>query len=135
MNKSLPLPQEADRTTTEDIIREWRRAREVRLAEQKIVDQLEKEEKVYKAWLIEVFQSQKYEGMVVDGRITGVADPKEIPVAEDRQAFQAYILETGQLDLLEFRISKSAVEERKNQGVEIPGLGFIETYNLYDRKA
>lgn len=127
-------PEEATRPQTEAIIAAWRAKRAERLEADKVAEELRKQETAFKQWLIQVFLKQQYEGIVLGGRVTGAAK-KIVPTVEDRAQFSQYILDTGALDLLQFRISTSAIAERESEGVAIPGLGHMEVFDLYDRKA
>lgn len=127
-------PEDATRQEVEAVIRAWRSKREERLAAEKISEKLKEEEAQFKDWLVEVFKEQKLEGMIIDGRITG-ANPRDICVVEDREAFVNFLYETKSIDLLQFRLSDSAIFGRLDEGVVVPGIGKMEVYNLFDRKA
>ncbi len=128
------LPIDAPRSLVEQTIVAWRDQRERRLALDKVAAAALKEETELKEWLIAVFRGQKFEGMVIGGRITGVS-PKEVQVVEDREAFINFIYENKAIDLLQFRASQSAIDERIAEGIEVPGTRVEEVYGLYDRKA
>lgn len=127
-------PETATRQEVEGCIKAWREARTQRLELDRKAAVAKKSEDSYKSFLIEAFRQQKLEGMLIDGRVSGLAT-KEIPVVEDKEAFMSYIRETGSLELLQFRLSAPAVAEREEAGVEVPGIGKMETYELFDRKA
>ena len=48
---------------------------------------------------------------------------RESPRIEDDQRFFAYVKRTGQIDLLQRRLSSEAVKERWKAGKEVPGVG------------
>src|SRR5262245_14122771 len=106
---------EANRQDIEEIAVQWRAKRADRLSKQRETDLLEKEEKELKRWLIAAFREQHMEGVIVGGRTTGVNE-KEIPIVEDREALCNYILQTGKLELLQFRLSTTAAEELIGNG-------------------
>lgn len=127
-------PTVATREEVTAAVGEWRRLREERLAADKIAEALKKEENVQKQFILSALIAQKYEGIVLDGRITGVSD-KDQPVVKDRQAFEEYILRNKALHLLQFRISTAAVRELKDNDISVPGVDFETIHDLFDRKA
>ena len=127
-------PEEATREQVEFAVSEWRKVREERLAQEKIAKKLEESEKEYKQFLISALRCQNYEGVLRDGRVTGVVT-KPVPVCEDRAAFEEFVLGSGSLQLLQFRLSTSAIAELQDDGVKIPGIGSLDTFDLFDRKA
>jgi hypothetical protein len=127
-------PKEADRQLTEETIKAWRDKRVERLALEAEANQLKKSEQDMKSWLIQVFQSQLYEGMVIGQRITGLST-REVHTVSDKEAFVRYIYDWEAIDLLQFRVSESAILEREDIGQPVPGTEVVEVYDLYDRKA
>lgn len=127
-------PDEAEREVVEKAIVMWRELRTARLEADRQARVLKNDEDKLKSFLIEAFKQQKLEGMIIDGRSTGLST-KTQPSVADKEAFLAYIKETGQLDLLQFRLATGAVQERWNNEVEVPGIEEIELYDLFDRKS
>lgn len=127
-------PDEAEREVVEKAIVMWRELRTERLEADRQARVLKNDEDKLKSFLIEAFKQQKLEGMIIDGRSTGLST-KTQPSVADKEAFLAYIKETGQLDLLQFRLATGAVQERWNSEVEVPGIEEIELYDLFDRKS
>lgn len=127
-------PSDATRQQVEAVVQAWRVTRADRLEQKRKTDQLEKTEKALQEWLVNVFEEQKLEGVVIDGRITG-ATSTEIPVVDDKEAFVEYIYSNEALDLLQFRISTEAIKARRDAGEEVAGTGDVEVWKLYDRKA
>jgi hypothetical protein len=132
--ETLIDPTTATRQDIESWILAWRAKREERLEADKVAAELKSDETKLKELIVSAMVAQKYEGTVINGRMTR-AVPKTTPVVDDRQQFEAYIYEHHALDLLQFRISTGAIKERKEAGEEIPGLGTMETYDLSDTKA
>jgi hypothetical protein len=128
------LPAEANRQLTEETIKAWRAKRVDRLAKQHEAEVLEKQEKDMKSWLIEVFRIQKFEGMMIDQRVTGLST-KELYIVEDRGAYVKYIYDNEAIDLLEFRPVQSAIRDRQEASEDVPGTSLVDTYDLFDRKA
>jgi len=126
-------PAEATREEVEQAIVAWRAKRDERLAQDKIAAKLKKEEEQFKSFILESFKQQKFEGMLIDGRTTGLTS-KKIPSVCDKEKLVAYIRQTGELDLLQFRISNPAIEERTANEVEVPGIEYVDYYDLFDRK-
>lgn len=129
----LSDPATAERYQIEANIAAWRQVRTDRLELDRQAGLKKKQEDELKSFLLEAFKQQKLEGMLIDGRTTGLSK-KEVPVVEDKEAVLSYIRQTGELDLLQFRISNEAVREREEAGVEVPGVGKMEIYDLFDRK-
>lgn len=127
-------PLEADRILVEQTIKAWRERRAERLAKEAEAKVLQKSETAMKSWLIEVFKAQHYEGMVIDQRITGL-NTREVYTVTDREAVTQYIYDWQALDLLEFRVSQRAIQEREDIGQAVPGVELVETYDLFDRKS
>lgn len=127
-------PDEAEREVVEKAIVMWRELRAERLEADRQARVLKNDEDKLKSFLIEAFKQQKLEGMIIDGRSTGLST-KTQPSVADKEAFLAYVKETGQLDLLQFRLATGAVQERWNNDMEVPGVEEIELYDLFDRKS
>lgn len=127
-------PAEADRKTVEQAIKDWREARDARLELDRKAAKLKSVEDVLKSFLLEAFKQQKLEGMLIGGKVTGLTT-KRIPIVEDKEKFLSYIRETGELDLLQFRLAPEAVRVRAEEGVDVPGIGEMDTYDLFNRKA
>lgn len=123
----------AKREEVEKVIEVWRAQRDHRLELNRLMEKAKSEETQLKSWLLEVFKQQKFEGMLIGGRITGLAEG-EIATVEDKEAFMAYILKEQALELLQFRLSTTAVDERRDNGVQVPGTRYVTTYELFDRK-
>lgn len=126
-------PAEATREEVENAIMQWRGYRAQRLEAEKVANKLKERETEFKTFVLEAFKQQKFEGMLIGGRMTGLST-KEVATVSDKEALVRYILATGQLDLLQFRLSTGAVDERKENGEEVPGTEYIDVYDLFDRK-
>lgn len=129
----LPPIEEAKREEVEAAIKEWREHNARRLEAERAARAVKKVEDVYKSFLLEVFKVQKLEGMIIDGRSTGLSTKKGL-VVSDKEAFLAYIKQEQALDLLQFRMAEGAVKERMAEGIEVPGTEETEFYDLFDRK-
>lgn len=134
MTTALPNPAEATRDEINASVVEWRDQREKRLAAEKVAAKLKEREDELKNFLISAMTTQAYEGVVIGGRGTGVRT-SEVPVCDDRAAFDQYVLETKDLSLLQFRLAAGAIAERIEAGITIPGIAYVDKYDLYDRKA
>lgn len=99
--------------------------RELRLAEQKKVDEIEAEEKALKEHIIQNLPKSDASG--VAGKIARVSVvTKIIPQVEDWDKFYAHIKKKGEFDLLQRRVSDTAVKERWDSGKQVPG---VKTFN------
>lgn len=123
----------ATREDTESVIQAWREQRAHRLELNRVMEAAKAEESQLASWLLEVFRQQKFEGMLIGGRITGLST-REVATVEDKEAFLNHIRATGELELLQFRLATGAIDERRDNGVEVPGTRYVDTYELFDRK-
>lgn len=130
----LNPPEEATREPLEELIKWWRAKREERLAAEKLAAQIKKDEDAFKSFILEAFKQQKFEGMLIGGRTTGLTT-KSVAIVKDKEALVKHILASGEIDLLQFRLATGAVDERRDNDVEVPGTEYIEVYELFDRKA
>ena len=127
-------PAEAKRGEVEAAITAWRDKRAERLELDRQAAVRKKEEDQLYGFLVEVFKQQKLEGMLIEGRVTGLGS-KKVSIVEDKEALMAHIRATGELELLQFRLSEPAVKEREENGESVPGVGKMEVYSLFDRKS
>jgi hypothetical protein len=76
----MPVPKYTPETVTrnelDEMVCNWREAKAARLELQKQVDKIEELEKVLKQFIMDAIQAQKFEGLVSDGRVTGVQQPR-----------------------------------------------------------
>lgn len=108
--------------TLQQLIDDWGAARITRLAEQKVVDRLEEKEKKLKALVIAKMKEAKATSM--GGLKYGAnRDPnKKKPVAGDWSKIYAWIAENDAFDILQKRLTETAVQARIDDGIEIPGI-------------
>lgn len=129
----LPPIEEATREDVEKAIVRWRETNFDRLEVERSAKAIKKTEDQLKSFLLEVFKVQKLEGMIIDGRSTGLSTKKGL-VVSDKEAFLAYVKQEQALDLLQFRMAEGAVKERMAEGIQVPGTEEAEFYDLFDRK-
>lgn len=107
--------------TLQQLIDAWGTARVTRLAEQKIVDRLEETEKKLKAQVIAKMKTAKVTSL--GGQKYGANfKSKDKPTTGDWQKLYTYIKEHDAFDLLQKRLTETAVEARWEEGEEIPGI-------------
>jgi hypothetical protein len=95
--------------------------RNKRLAGQKLVDEVEAEEKALKTYIIENLPKSEASGVAGKlARVTVVT--KQVPEVEDWNAFYAHIKKTGSFDLLGKGLGKAAITARWEDGKEVPGV-------------
>ena len=95
--------------------------REERLAKKREVDELEAEEKALKEHVIKNLPKSEASG--VAGKIARVAAiTKEVPQVKDWDLFHKHVKKTGEFDLLQRRLTDSAIQERWDAGKKIPGV-------------
>jgi len=130
----LPVAADATRKEIEQAVTMWRDVREKRLAAEKVAAKIKAHEAHLKEFIVSAMLSQAYEGTVVNERLTYVRVTPQ-PVAEDRQAFEDHIRKTGDLSLLQFRPAAGAIKEHIANGEIIPGITWVDVYDLGDKKA
>jgi hypothetical protein len=126
-------PETATRQELEAALRQWRDLRESRLAQDKISAKLKEQEDAARENIIATMQHQLYDGVVIGERVMGLST-KQISIVDDAPTLTQWILDTGNLAVLQFRLSESTIAEMESAGETIPGVGKMEKFNLYDRK-
>lgn len=112
----------------------WQSKRQERLALQKQVDALQKEENDFKAQLIQGLQAATIRA--IGGALgTATLTRKREPAMADWDTLYAHIQATGEFDLMYRRVNAAAVKERWEHGVEVPGVQAIEITDLSWSKA
>lgn len=97
-----------------------------RLAGQKLVDEVEAEEKALKEYIINTLPKSEASG--ISGAIANVkVVNKMVPQVKDWDALYAYIHKTKSFDLLNRALNKGAVEERYEAGKKVPGVEDFQT--------
>jgi hypothetical protein len=100
-----------------------------RLAGQKLVDEVEAEEKALKAHIINTLPKSEASG--VAGKIARVTivtrDEPQISNADD---FHKYITKTKRWDLMQNRLSPAGIKEMWEAGKEIPGVSRFNVVTL-----
>jgi len=129
-----PIPSEATRDEIESIIIAWRAIKEARLAQDKLAGKLKEQEEEAKSFLLSSMMAQEIEGLVVQGYQTGVSK-KEVNIVSDKALFVDYVKTTGSIELLQFQIAQGAVKERIENGEQIPGIGVMEKFDIFNRKS
>lgn len=124
---------EAEREQIEAAVAQWRALRTERLAQEKVVAKLKEEELATKTWILDTMKAQQHEGVIIGGRVTGPSK-REVHTVVDKEALINYIYEHSAIDLLQFRLSESAVNVREGDGLVVPGVDTVEVYDLFDRK-
>lgn len=95
--------------------------RQKRLAAQKEVDAIESEEKALKDYIIDNLPKSD---TGASGKVARVSvGTKEIPTVEDWDVFYKYVARTKSFDLLQRRLSDSAIKERWENKKRVPGIG------------
>jgi hypothetical protein len=95
--------------------------RQKRLAQQKIVDELEAEEKALKEHIINTLPKSETSG--VAGKLARVTiTSKDVLQVENWDLFYKHVKKTGEFELMQRRLSDSAINERWEQGKKVPGV-------------
>jgi hypothetical protein len=101
-------------------------------AKNKEVTALKSEKEALEAGLMDAIQSAGMESVKVNGTTFGISN-KAKPVVEDWDAYYAYILETGNVQLLYKQATQSVVMELLNAGETVPGVAIVEEPKIYYR--
>lgn len=95
--------------------------REERKAAQKIVDAIEAEEKALKEHIIQTLPKSQASG--VSGKLANVKTiTKNVAHVEDWDKFYAHVKKTGSFDLMQKRLSDTAIQERWEGKKVVPGV-------------
>jgi hypothetical protein len=129
----MKSPATVTRTELDEVVAQWRDARAARLELQKQVDKIQELESQLKQFIIDSVHAQKFEGLVFGGRVTTVTE-KETRIVTDKEALLGYIFEHKAIDLLQFRLAPKAVALREADGIEVPGVGVMTSFDLSDKK-
>jgi hypothetical protein len=127
-------PVSAPRDLYEVTVSKWREMRAKRLELNRLMEAAQKQETLLKSYAIEVFRAQKLEGVMIDGRITSL-NTKNVATVSDKEALVNFIRETGDISLLQFRLATGTVDEYVENDLKVPGVEFIDVYDLSDKKA
>jgi hypothetical protein len=127
-------PASAPRDLYEVTVSKWRDMRTKRLELERQARAAQSAETAFKSYAIEVFRAQKLEGVMIDGRITSLST-KNVATVSDKEALVKFIRETGDISLLQFRLATSTVDEYTANDLKVPGVEFIDVYDLSDKKA
>jgi len=107
--------------TTQPTLTDYVSLRTSRMKLQREADQIEEREKLVLEYLISQSVANDLKP-IVDGTHTLVVTKKSEPQAVDWPALLAHIRSTGEVDLLEKRLMKSAASARWADGQTVPGV-------------
>lgn len=95
--------------------------RQQRLEAQRVVDALQAQETEVKEHIINTLPKSQAEGVTGKKcRVTIVTKP--VPQVQDWDAFYAYVKKHGAFDLLQRRLTETAVRERWEANQKVPGV-------------
>jgi hypothetical protein len=95
--------------------------RQKRLALQKEVDELQSQETQLKDYLIANLPKSQASGIA--GKVARIKiETKDIPQVKDWDVFYKYVKRTGDFDLMQRRLSDTAVKARWENGKQVPGV-------------
>ena len=96
---------------------------------QKAAAEVEAEEKAIKAHIIEHLPKSEASGIAGKlARVTVVT--KEVPQVKDWDAFYKHVKRTGNFELLQKRVGNTAIQERWDNGKEVPGVEHFTVVTL-----
>lgn len=125
---------ESPRDLYEKVIVQWRAMRAKRLELERQAKSAQEAETAFKSYAIEVCRAQKLEGVLIDGRITGL-NTRSVATVSDKEELIKFIRSTGDIALLQFRLATGTVDEYKESGKAVPGTSYVDVYDLSDKKA
>jgi hypothetical protein len=103
--------------------------REKRLEEQKKVDAIEAEEKAIKEHIIQNLPKSEASG--VAGKVARVTViTKQVPQVKDWDVFYKHVKKTGEFELLQRRLTDTAIRERWDAGKQVPGVESFSAVTL-----
>ena len=95
--------------------------REARLAKQKEAEVIEAEEKALKEHIIQTLPKSEASGVAGKvARVTVII--KQIAQVKDWDLFYKHVKKTGEFELLQRRLTDTAIKERWENGKKIPGV-------------
>jgi hypothetical protein len=103
--------------------------RNKRLVEQKKVDLIAAEESALREHIINTLPKSEASGVAGKlARVTVVT--KSVPQVKDWAAFYKYVKKTGSFDLMQKRLTDTAIKERWEAGKEIPGVVHFDAVSV-----
>ena len=107
--------------------------RQERYDAQRAVDAMKAKEKELEATVLRLLNAQDLnQGKGVNAIASVSVD--EQPTVTDWDAFYAYVQTTGEFDLLQRRVSSTAIKARWDNAAEVPGVGKFTQPSLSLRK-
>jgi hypothetical protein len=94
--------------------------REKRLAAQKIVDELAKQEAAVREHIINNLPKSDTGASGKRARVSVIT--KQVPQVKDWDKFYAHVKKTGQFELMQRRLADTAIRERWDNGKQVPGV-------------
>ena len=113
---------------------QWRRQRAARLDAQKQVDILEEAEKATKTALIARLSKLANKSVSNGERVIQLVTSDE-PQVDDWPKLYKHIQKTGEFEFLHRRLNNTAVKERWEQKLKVPGVSPFPVETLSDTKA
>lgn len=117
-----------------NIADQYKEANLARLALAKQVEDLESTERALKQILINHFLASKTRAVSGNNGYVVSLKTKEQPVAKDWLAIQAFIKENDAWDLMQRRLSDSAIAARWAEGIQVTGVESLDVYSLSVKK-
>ena len=102
--------------------------RQRRLKLQREADELEQQEKDILYELTKTYTTAQVDHKESGFRLKAVR--KEVPLVTDWAATLEYVKTTGQVDLLQKRLTDSAVKARWDNGIDVPGVTRTSKYTV-----
>lgn len=116
-------------TTLQERVDHLRTMQQQRIAAQKILDEQQERERT----LMEEIRIEMIDGGIVevDGAVGAVVlNTRETPEADDWEQIKRYIMDTGNFQLIQKRLSVTGVREIWEVGDDIPGIARVRELYL-----
>lgn len=104
-----------------DVVDEYRRVRDIRLAMKKETDAVEERERELKDHLINEIPKSEITG-VAGKRFRAQIVKKDVPAAEDWKQIHAWVMQNERFDILQKRLADKAIKDMWEEGETIPGV-------------
>jgi hypothetical protein len=131
---AVNTPTPAISSHLSDLINQYISLRAQRIVKEKEAAEIQELEEDLKKTIISKFREGDIKAMGSTNGLVKMMKTEE-PVANDWLAVWEYIRENDAFELLHRRLTNTAVKERWDAGIEIPGVGRTDVYKLTVSKA
>lgn len=112
-----------------EVVERYERMKEQRLADQRALDTMYQEELFLKDKMISFISQTGRLRQLGDGRAAAITEARE-PFITNFNLLAEFIIKEGAIDLLQKRLTPTAVKARWGDGIDIPGVAETVKYDL-----